>query len=238
MNLRKEITNEQGEQITEVIPITEFFLRPNKSIISKKITNLPAGTIELQVNKPLELDYFAFVINLQTVRSRTLTLSSAIHSSNGEIKGKLSNVDGNYGELRPTERIDLTYNTTTTTGNRAYILKTVGRYETDSLYLRGINKPMVTESSEEIPTEYKLFDNYPNPFNPSTVIQYAVSSRQFVSLKVYDVLGNEVVTLVNEYQEPGRHKVEFDASKLASGVYIYKLTAGSFTSSKKMMVVK
>lgn len=238
MNLRKEITNQQGEQITELIPITEFFLRPNKSIISKRITNLPAGTIELQVNKPLELDYFAFVINLQTVRSRTLTLSSALHSLNGEIKGKLSSVDGNYGELRPAERIDLTFNTTTTTGNKAYILKTVGRYETDSLYLRGINKPMVTESSEEIPTEYKLFDNYPNPFNPVTVISWQSPVGSHQTLKVYDVLGNEVATLVDEYREAGKHRIEFDASKLASGVYIYKLTAGSFVSSKKMMVVK
>ncbi|BDQ02275.1 T9SS type A sorting domain-containing protein [Ignavibacterium sp.] len=238
MNLRKEITNEQGEQITEVIPITEFFLRPNKSIISKRITNLPSGVIELQVNKPLELDYFAFVINLQTVKTKTLSLSSAVHSVNGEIKGKLISLDGNYGELSPTERIDLTFNTTTTTGNRAYILKTAGRYVTDSLYLKGINKPMTTESSKEIPTEYKLFDNYPNPFNPTTVIRWQSPVGSHTTLKVYDILGNEAATLVDEYREAGRYKVEFDASKLASGVYIYKLTAGSFTSSKKMMVIK
>ncbi|AFH48139.1 Peptidase S8/S53 subtilisin kexin sedolisin [Ignavibacterium album JCM 16511] len=238
MNLRKQTITEQGEEVTEIIPITEFFLRPNKSIISKRITNLPSGVIELQVNKPLELDYFAFVINLRTVKTKTLTLNSALHSLNGEIKGKLNNVDGNYGELRPTERIDLTFNTTTTTGNKAYILKTVGRYETDSLYLKGINKPMFTESSEEIPTEYKLFDNYPNPFNPTTVISWQSPVGSWQTLKVYDVLGNQVVTLVNEYREAGSYKVEFNASALASGVYIYKLTAGSYISSKKMMVIK
>ncbi|GIV45717.1 MAG: hypothetical protein KatS3mg036_0535 [Ignavibacterium sp.] len=238
MNLRKQTITEKGEEVTEIIPITEFFLRPNKSIISKRITNLPSGVIELQVNKPLELDYFAFVINLRTVKTKTLTLNSALHSLNGEIKGKLNNVDGNYGELRPTERIDLTFNTTTTTGNKAYILKTVGRYETDSLYLKGINKPMFTESSEEIPTEYKLFDNYPNPFNPTTVISWQSPVGSWQTLKVYDVLGNQVVTLVNEYREAGSYKVEFNASALASGVYIYKLTAGSYISSKKMMVIK
>ncbi|AFH47856.1 Hypothetical protein IALB_0144 [Ignavibacterium album JCM 16511] len=93
-------------------------------------------------------------------------------------------------------------------------------------------------SSEEIPTEYKLFDNYPNPFNPTTVISWQSPVASHQTLKVYDILGNEVVTLVNEYREAGRHKIEFNASNLASGVYIYKLTAGSFVSSKKMMVIK
>ncbi|MBI5662386.1 MAG: T9SS type A sorting domain-containing protein [Ignavibacterium album] len=97
---------------------------------------------------------------------------------------------------------------------------------------------MTTESSKEIPTEYKLFDNYPNPFNPTTAISWQSPVGSWQTLKVYDVLGNEVATLVDEYREAGGYKVEFDASKLASGVYFYKLTAGSFTSSKKMMVVK
>ncbi|MEP0860493.1 MAG: T9SS type A sorting domain-containing protein [Ignavibacterium sp.] len=97
---------------------------------------------------------------------------------------------------------------------------------------------MTTESSKEIPTEYKLFDNYPNPFNPTTVIRWQSPVGSHTTLKVYDILGNEAATLVDEYREAGRYKVEFDASKLASGVYIYKLTAGSFTSSKKMMVIK
>uniref|UniRef100_A0A7V3E8M7 T9SS type A sorting domain-containing protein n=1 Tax=Ignavibacterium album TaxID=591197 RepID=A0A7V3E8M7_9BACT len=95
-------------------------------------------------------------------------------------------------------------------------------------------------SNDDIYSEmdFYLDQNYPNPFNPTTVISWQSPVGSHQTLKVYDVLGNEVATLVNEYKEAGRHKVEFDASKLASGVYIYKLTAGSFTSSKKMMVVK
>lgn len=86
--------------------------------------------------------------------------------------------------------------------------------------------------------DFNLYQNYPNPFNPTTVISWQSPVASHQTLKVYDILGNEVVTLVDEYREAGRYKVEFDASSLASGVYIYKLTAGSFVSSKKMMVVK
>jgi len=86
--------------------------------------------------------------------------------------------------------------------------------------------------------DYYLFQNYPNPFNPSTKIswQSPVSSHQ--TLKVYDILGNEVVTLVNEYRNAGRYEIDFNASKLASGVYFYRIQAGSFTETKKMVVIK
>ncbi|MGB5288100.1 MAG: T9SS type A sorting domain-containing protein, partial [Ignavibacteriaceae bacterium] len=86
--------------------------------------------------------------------------------------------------------------------------------------------------------EFKLEQNYPNPFNPSTSLQYAISNRQFVSLKVYDVLGNEIATLVNEEKERGVYSVTFDASNLASGLYLYRIQAGSFTKTKKMILIK
>ncbi len=93
-------------------------------------------------------------------------------------------------------------------------------------------------NDETLPKKFALEQNYPNPFNPTTVISWQSPVGSHQTLKVYDVIGNEVATLVNEYKEAGRHKVEFDGSMLASGVYIYKLTAGSFVSSKKMMVIK
>ena len=88
------------------------------------------------------------------------------------------------------------------------------------------------------PDSYNLAQNYPNPFNPSTSIQYAISSRQFVSLKVYDVLGNEIATLVNEEKDRGVYTVNFDATSLASGIYLYRIQAGSFTETKKMILMK
>jgi hypothetical protein len=87
-------------------------------------------------------------------------------------------------------------------------------------------------------TNYSLAQNYPNPFNPTTSISYSIAERSAVSLKVYDVLGNEVATLVNTTQDVGAYDVNFDASNLASGLYLYTLKAGSFTSTKKMMLLK
>ena len=92
--------------------------------------------------------------------------------------------------------------------------------------------------NEEIPNEFNLMQNFPNPFNPSTNIRYSLKDRQFVSLIVYDVLGNEVAVLVNEEQPSGSYKVDFNAIDLTSGLYIYKLNAGYFISSKKMILLK
>ncbi|MGQ9805769.1 MAG: T9SS type A sorting domain-containing protein [Chlorobiales bacterium] len=86
--------------------------------------------------------------------------------------------------------------------------------------------------------EYRLAQNYPNPFNPTTNISYVLPKAENVSLKIYDVLGREVATLVNEVKAAGAYTVPFNASNLASGVYFYRLQAGSFVQTKKMMLVK
>ncbi|MDE3059360.1 MAG: T9SS type A sorting domain-containing protein [Bacteroidota bacterium] len=85
---------------------------------------------------------------------------------------------------------------------------------------------------------YKLNDAFPNPFNPTTHVRFTVADFQLVTLKVYDVLGREVATLVNEQKSPGTYEVNFDASSLSSGVYFYRLQSGSFTDVKKMVVEK
>ncbi len=99
------------------------------------------------------------------------------------------------------------------------------------------------EISIEVPTEFTLFQNYPNPFNPSTVIKYQIpnSNTQIsnnVTLKVYDILGREVATLVNEQRKAGYYEVEFDGSNLTSGIYFYRIQAGQFVEIKKMVLVK
>ncbi len=94
------------------------------------------------------------------------------------------------------------------------------------------------EYEKPIPTEFVLAQNYPNPFNPSTKISWQSPVGGHQTLKVYDVLGNEVATLVDEYREAGRYEVEFNAENLSSGIYLYKLSAGSFTETKKMTLIK
>ena len=95
----------------------------------------------------------------------------------------------------------------------------------------------VTRTSP-VPEAYSLSQNYPNPFNPATLIQYALPASGRVTLTVYNVLGQEVRTLVNDIQGAGRYTVTFDASSLSSGLYFYRVQSGSYTAVKKMMLVK
>ncbi len=90
----------------------------------------------------------------------------------------------------------------------------------------------------EIVTSYNLSQNYPNPFNPSTTISWQSPVDSWQTLKVYDILGKEVAVLVDEFKQAGRNEVKFDASRLASGVYFYRITAGKFSSVKKMLLQK
>jgi len=116
-------------------------------------------------------------------------------------------------------------------------------------YILGNNKTLFkyglltgVEKQPTQPTEFKLEQNYPNPFNPSTSIQYAIGSRQFVQLKLFDVLGNEIATLVNEEKPAGSYEVKFTpASSIrnpATGIYFYQLKAGNYIQTKKMILLK
>ena len=94
------------------------------------------------------------------------------------------------------------------------------------------------EQFSEIPEKFNLEQNYPNPFNPSTTISFSIPSSGFTSLKVYDILGKEVATLVNEEKQSGTYEVKFDAASLSSGIYFYTLTAELFSQTKKMILMK
>jgi len=96
----------------------------------------------------------------------------------------------------------------------------------------------VEDLTGEIPNEFNLFQNYPNPFNPSTIIRFSVASESQVVIKVYNLLGKEVATLMNEKKTPGFYELNFGGEKLPSGIYVYRLEAGSFSSSKKMILLK
>jgi photosystem II stability/assembly factor-like uncharacterized protein len=97
---------------------------------------------------------------------------------------------------------------------------------------------IVIDPGPGVPKNFSLNQNYPNPFNPSTIIEYAVPKTAFVTVKVYDLMGKEVKTLVSETKQTGYYSLTFNASNLTSGVYFYKIIAGDFTASKKMMLVK
>ncbi len=103
-------------------------------------------------------------------------------------------------------------------------------------------EPIITsvknDQEKQIPTSYVLYQNYPNPFNPSTIIKYSVPKVQMVTLKIYNILGQLVSTLINKQQSAGNYEITFNADKLASGIYFYTLNAGDFHSTKKMLLLK
>jgi hypothetical protein len=99
-------------------------------------------------------------------------------------------------------------------------------------------RPTVFNNNTLQPEKYSLAQNYPNPFNPSTTIEYSIPQNSFVSLKIYDMTGREISTLVSKQQETGTYIVDWNASKLSSGVYFYRLNAGNFTETKKMILAK
>jgi len=115
-------------------------------------------------------------------------------------------------------------------------------------FLFGDLTTVLEDSTSLIPKSYNLSQNYPNPFNPSTVINYQLPQAGKVTLKIYDILGNEIITLVDENKDAGSYSVTFSANggsasggnagSLSSGIYIYKMIAGGFVSSKKMMLIK
>ena len=96
----------------------------------------------------------------------------------------------------------------------------------------------VESISNEIPNEFVLNQNYPNPFNPSTTIEYSIPEASFVQLKAYDIIGNEVATIVNEEQSAGTYRADFFADNLASGFYVAQLRAGIFSKTIKMNLMK
>ena len=91
---------------------------------------------------------------------------------------------------------------------------------------------------ETIPGQFKLYQNYPNPFNPATTIEYEISQPSLVSLKIFNILGEDIATLVAEQQSPGKYTIQWNAENLPSGIYLYQLTAGDFSKTKKLMLLK
>ena len=142
--------------------------------------------------------------------------------------------------------IDFAVNDADATGEREGIL-TYSPYNEDLSY-QEVNRWLYTwigdsmisdvNGDEGIQYKFDLSQNYPNPFNPSTTINYSVPTNGLVTLKIFNVLGQEVKTLVNNVQNAGLHTVSFNASSLASGVYIYRLSSGNFVGVKKMLLLK
>jgi len=171
-----------------------------------------------------------------------------VNANTNQVTGTFDNITYNKNNLDKYANIDYEVDcsgitageyylrlVTSVNGNTSYALSNIYNLNT-TLAKKNFNQVNFTGS--EIPTTYALAQNYPNPFNPSTTIHYQIPQDGIVTLKIYDILGSEVATLVNEEKVVGKYEVNFNASALASGVYIYKIQAGSFINSKKMILLK
>ena len=201
----------------------------------------PDSTIDV------ELISFIATVNINTVSLNWLTATETNNHGFEIQKKKLevrSQSEGLLTEETEWGLVGFVNGNGTTTETSAYSFTdevTSGKY----LYrLKQIDFDGAFEYSNEIEvevsplTEFSLEQNFPNPFNPTTTINYQIIKNDFVSLKVYDILGNEVATLVNEEKPAGSYEINFNASSLSSGIYFFKLQAGSFIETKKMLLLK
>ena len=160
-------------------------------------------------------------------------------------------VDGKFIDfgpsIMPLNSLDQTFAGKKAGGKWALKITDLNNGNTGFLYGWGLQIKTVTgiKDSKSSPKNFQLSQNYPNPFNPSTKIKYSIPNSPLpfgkglgVRLEVYDILGRQVATLVNEKQQPGNYQVTFDGSKLSTGIYFYKLTAGNFIKTKKMILLK
>ncbi len=175
-----------------------------------------------------------------------------INAATNQVIGTFDNVSYNKNNLEKYASIDYEVDCSGITPGD-YYLRLVTNVSTNAEYalanivsdnttLAKKNFNKVNFMGSEIPITYELSNNFPNPFNPSTTIRYQIPQDGIVTLKIYDILGSEVATLVNEEKVAGKYEVNFSAtggaSSLASGVYIYKIQSGSFINSKKMILLK
>ncbi len=200
---------------------------------------------------PVELNLFRGSLNGQNVELFWQTITE-INNYGFEVQKQAKGIEqsakwetigfiegaGNSNAPKEYSFID---NTPVAERSRSYRLKQI---DLDGSFT--YSNEITVEAASSVPTEFSLSQNYPNPFNPVTTIKYSISESPlsggvrggFVTLKIFNLLGQEVATIVNQQQPAGNYEVKFDASKLASGVYLYKLQAGDFSSVKKLILMK
>jgi hypothetical protein len=175
--------------------------------------------------------------NLEELRLWTVARTPGQIDSNKCIKYPAGFIGGTTG-LKALWHFDSTY-TDSINGYNGTPQGTVGF---DTLTFGNSSMPCaltgIKNPENEVPKTFMLNQNYPNPFNPKTVIEFSLPKGEFVEIELYDVLGKKVATLLSEPKQPGKYQLTVDGTNLASGVYFYKMTAGSFNDTKKMLLIK
>ncbi len=191
---------------------------------------------------PVELVSFSADVDNNNALLRWIT-ASEINNRGFDVERKV--IDNRSSVIRGWEKIGFVAGFGTTTENKAYSF--VNENVSNRTYIYRLKQidfdgsyeySDILEVEVRILSEFFLSQNYPNPFNPSTTISYSIKDAGVVQIIIYDILGNKVATLVNEQKQAGAFSVEFDASKLPSGIYFYQLKTGGFIDIKKMILLK
>ncbi len=208
--------------------------------------NIAGGTVyryNLFGDQVVPVEFIGFSANVN-YRNVVLNWQTATEINNKGFEVQRLFVNHKFSINNLWERIGFVNGSGTTTETQSYSFKDINlqpgkySYRLKQVDFDGTYKYSDVVDVEVEPAAFSLSQNYPNPFNPTTNIQYQIPNRELVTLKVYDVLGNEVATLVNEEKQAGNYSVKFNGSNLASGIYFYKLSSGNFVQTRKMILLK
>lgn len=214
----------QGDSVNLYVDITPFLTNPNLEAPPLPIQNLTANpsssssVILTWDNSPLT-DIISYKIHYDTIKTNIFYKN--IIDVGDTVEYELQNLTTNKRYYFSVTCYDFD-------GNESWFSDSVSAF---------ISNPVYSEELENV-HQYELYHNYPNPFNPTTIIKYAIPELKFVTLRVFDVLGNEIAVLVNEEKSTGNYKIEFDATSLPSGIYFYRIQAGDFIQTRKMVLMK
>ncbi len=206
-----------------------FYSRDNNNIICMKLEKADLSEFDVNIKQDILINQIAVVKNLNTFYANNLNLKSATIKSK-DVNKLISNSDDNYAEISKDNELELEFDTEIISGkNIRYILKTEGRYSMTGEALREVKESGLIN---------KLFDNFPNPFNPVTNILFEIRNDGFVNIKIYDITGKEIETLINEFKKSGRYEITFDGSALPSGIYFYRIANSDYSETKRMILIK
>jgi hypothetical protein len=228
---------------------SSFSRRENKSItaipVLAEVMNPSISTIDIDWYKGNEIRYIALAsLSYSGFAVTELSLLSAFNSSDSDEIYKVIQIDNLYSKIDFSNSLTLkfkAFDVQPYNQIRDYVIEVNGRIGS---YLNPLKKEKINKLKTNkplnslVPFKNKLNHNYPNPFNPVTKISYSIEKQGLVNLKIYDILGREIKTLVKEIKSPGEYIVEFNGANLASGVYFYRLEVNGFTDIKKMMLIK